>query len=86
MSLGVYALAEAIETTAERTKALNEQYNTLKDNYESVKSATQELTSSLDALGERQTKLAGLTKGTQEWKDAVKDVNNEVLELIRKYP
>ena len=86
VSLGVYALAEAIETTAERTKALNEQYNTLKDNYESVKSATQELTSSLDALGEQQTKLAGLTKGTQEWKDAVKDVNSEVLELIRKYP
>lgn len=86
VSLGVYALAEAIETNAEKTKALNEQYNTLKDNYESVKSATQELTSSLDALGEQQTKLAGLTKGTQEWKDAVKDVNSEVLELIRKYP
>lgn len=86
VSLGVYTLAEAIETNAEKTKALNEQYNTLKDNYESVKSATQELTSSLDALGEQQTKLAGLTKGTQEWKDAVKDVNSEVLELIRKYP
>lgn len=86
VSLGVYALAEAIETNAERTKALNEQYNTLKDNYESVKSATQELNSSLDVLGEQQTKLAGLTKGTQEWKDAVKDVNSEVLELIRKYP
>ena len=86
VSLGVYALAEAIETNAEKTKALNEQYNTLKDNYESVKSVTQELTSSLDALDEQQTKLAGLTKGTQEWKDAVKDVNSEVLELIRKYP
>lgn len=86
VSLGVYTLAEAIETTAEKTKALNEQYNTLKDNYESIKSATQELTSSFDTLGEQQTKLAGLTKGTQEWKDAVKDVNNEVLELIRKYP
>ena len=86
MALVIYEVAEAIETNAERTKALNEQYNTLKDNYESVKSATQELTSSLDALGEQQTKLAGLTKGTQEWKDAVKDVNSEVLELIRKYP
>lgn len=86
VSLGVYALAEAIETNAEKAKALNEQYNTLKDNYESVKSATQELTSSLDALGEQQIKLASLTKGTQEWKDAVKDVNGEVLELIRKYP
>lgn len=84
--LVIYEVAEAIETNAERTKALNEQYNTLKDNYESVKSATQELTSSLDALGEQQTKLASLTKGTQEWKDAVKDVNSEVLELIRKYP
>lgn len=86
VSLGVYTLAEAIETNAEKTKALNEQYNTLKDNYESVKSTTQELTSSLDALGEQQTKLASLTRGTQEWKDAVKDVNGEVLELIRKYP
>ena len=86
LALVIYEVAEAIETNAERTKALNEQYNTLKDNYESVKSATQELTSSLDALGEQQTKLAGLTKGTQEWKDAVKDVNSEVLELIRKYP
>lgn len=84
--LVIYEVAEAIETNTERTKALNEQYNTLKDNYESVKSAAQELTSSLDALGEQQTKLAGLTKGTQEWKDAVKDVNSEVLELIRKYP
>lgn len=86
LALVIYEVVEAIETNAERTKALNEQYNTLKDNYESVKSATQELTSSLDALGEQQTKLAGLTKGTQEWKDAVKDVNSEVLELIRKYP
>ena len=86
LALVIYEVAEAIETNAERTKALNEQYNILKDNYESVKSATQELTSSLDALGEQQTKLAGLTKGTQEWKDAVKDVNSEVLELIRKYP
>ncbi len=84
--LVIYEVAEAIETNAERIKALNEQYNTLKDNYESVKSATQELTSSLDALGEQQTKLVGLTKGTQEWKDAIKDVNSEVLELIRKYP
>lgn len=84
--LVIYEVAEAIETNTERTKALNEQYNTLKDNYESVKSAAQELTSSLDALGEQQTKLAGLTKGTQEWKDAIKDVNSEVLELIRKYP
>ena len=84
--LVIYEVAEAIETDTEKTKALNEQYNTLKDNYESVKTATQELTSSLDALGEQQTKLAGLTKGTQEWKDAVKDVNSEVLELIRKYP
>lgn len=86
LALVIYEVTEAIETNAERTKALNEQYNTLKDNYESVKSAAQELTSSLDALGEQQTKLAGLTKGTQEWKDAVKDVNSEVLELIRKYP
>jgi hypothetical protein len=27
-----------------------------------------------------------MTKGTQEWKDAVKDVNKQVLDLVDKYP
>nr|DAP22911.1 MAG TPA: hypothetical protein [Caudoviricetes sp.] len=85
--IGVIALvAESIETEAEKTKAINQQYENLKSNYESVKSSVDELKSSLDALGESQDALNGLTEGTEEWRDAVKGVNSEVLELIRQYP
>lgn len=86
IGLAVYGVAEAIETDAEKTEALNNQYNTLKSNYESVKSSVDSLSSSLDSLGEHQTNLAGLTEGTEEWKNAIQDVNSEVLELIRQYP
>lgn len=85
--IGVIALvAESIETEAEKTKAINNQYENLKSNYESVKSSVDELKSSLDALGESQDALNGLTESTEEWRDAVKGVNSEVLELIRQYP
>jgi hypothetical protein len=30
--------------------------------------------------------LDELTKGTQEWRDAVREINNEVLDLITEYP
>ena len=86
VGLIIYEVAQGIETDAEKTEALNNQYNTLKSNYESVKSSVDSLASSLDSLGERQTNLAGLTEGTEEWKNAVQDVNSEVLELIRQYP
>ena len=85
--IGVIVLvAESIETEAEKTEAINNQYESLKSNYESVKSSVDELKSSLDALGESQDALNGLTEGTEEWRDAVKGVNGEVLELIRQYP
>lgn len=85
--IGIIALvAESIETEAEKTEAINQQYENLKSNYESVKSSVDELKSSLDALGESQDALNGLTEGTEEWRDAVKGVNSEVLELIRQYP
>ncbi len=86
VGLIIYEVAEGIETDAEKTEALNNQYNTLKSNYESVKSSVDSLASSFDSLGEHQTNLAGLTEGTEEWKNAVQDVNSEVLELIRQYP
>lgn len=86
LALTIYEVTEAIETDAEKTEALNNQYNSLNSNYEQVKSSVDALSSSLDSLGEQQNKLAGLTEGTEEWKNAIQDVNSEVLELIRQYP
>ena len=39
-----------------------------------------------DSLEESESTLDGLTKGTAEWRDTVREVNQQVLELIETYP
>lgn len=45
-----------------------------------------ELQSSLNSLSNSETTLEGMTVGTQEWRDAVVALNDEVLRLIEMYP
>lgn len=45
-----------------------------------------QLESSLDALGNGVKTLDELTEGTIEWQKALADVNNQVIELLNKYP
>lgn len=49
-------------------------------------SAYNDLKSSIDSLESAQDTLKGLTKGTLEWQEAVLKVNEQVLNLIDKYP
>lgn len=49
-------------------------------------SSYENLQTSLDELSEQQKTLESLTEGTQEWKQAVIETNNQVLDLIDKYP
>lgn len=44
------------------------------------------LKSSLEELKDKHTALDDLTKGTQEWNDAVFELNQQMLELIKTYP
>jgi hypothetical protein len=37
-------------------------------------------------LKNKEKALQDLTKGTDEWNDAVSELNNEILDLISKYP
>lgn len=46
----------------------------------------EELSNSIDSLGDKYKALDELTRGTKEWKDAVMDINSEVLNLVDKYP
>jgi hypothetical protein len=39
-----------------------------------------------DSLSDKYSALEDLTEGTREWRDAVKEINAEVLELVDKYP
>ena len=63
------------ELTKEASEAANEaaqSYNTLNDSLKNIEEGT--------------STLENLTRGTQEWRQAVQDVNGQILELIEKYP
>ena len=64
--------AKLTEEASGAAKEAAQSYNDLKESLESIEDGT----SSLEAL----------TRGTQEWKEAVQDTNQQILELIEKYP
>ena len=86
VSLGVYALAEAIETTAEKTKHLQEQQEQLKTQYDEARNSITELKSSFKQLDDLGDTLKSLTQGTEEWQQNLQDINFQVLQLLEKYP
>lgn len=80
------AAANVIERISKYDDYINQQATSLKNNLSDIRSQTTELTANLKELSNAQSSLQGLTKGTQEWRDAVQDVNSQILELIDKYP
>ena len=66
------AASEALEKASTVADQAAESYNNLKD--------------SLTDLKDKYKALDEMTVGTQEWKDALLEVNSEVMDLIDKYP
>jgi hypothetical protein len=48
--------------------------------------AYQNLSDSFDSLSDKYNALEDLTQGTREWRDAVKEINSEVMDLVEQYP
>lgn len=86
VGLVVYGFAEAIETTAEKTKHLQEQQEQLKTQYDEARNSITELKSSFKQLDDLGDTLKSLTQGTEEWQQTLQDINFQVLQLIEKYP
>lgn len=86
VGLGIYALVEAIETSAEKTKHLQEQQEQLKTQYDEARNSITELKSSFKELDNLGDTLKSLTQGTEEWQQSLQDINFQVLQLIEKYP
>ena len=63
---------EAAEEAGKAAEEAAESFNTLKE--------------SLDGLAEKYKNLEDLTRGTQEWRQALIETNNAVLDLIEAYP
>ena len=70
--------AIAAEKAENAAKNLGEAYNTVKQEYEDMIAAMENYQSARDALDE-------LTKGTEEYEDALKEANRAAMELINKY-
>ena len=71
--------AEAAKKAAEASEELSEKAEEAAQNLEKITSSFDNYNNLVDALNE-------CTKGTQEWNDALKAVNNEVLNIMKNNP
>lgn len=69
-----------------RIKAAEEETNRAKDAANKAKEAYDELLEKQEGYDETQQALKDLTYGTQEWKQALVEANQQVLELLQTYP
>ena len=71
--------ADAAKEAAQSAKKAKEAYDKVNESYKNLKSSLDDLNSKTDSFNE-------LTKGTQEWRDALEQVNDQVLSLMQEFP
>ena len=69
----------ALEEASKTAEGLSKEYESTKDSYDNLKD-------SLADYGEAEEALNKLTQGTEEWRDAVDQLNEKVLSLLQTYP
>ena len=82
----IHGMIEAWNADANAMKEANETARELKENYEELKTTYEELENAISNYQDARTALDELTKGTEEWDAAVQSLNEQVLDLIGKYP
>lgn len=83
---GIVQLDKALHPAREQLKAVNNSLEEIQELADTTKQSVEDLTSAWDTLTSAQNQLSELTQGTQEWRQALYEVNQEVLDLISKYP
>lgn len=87
VALTVVLVKAAKESSdAGKIKTLNESINQLSEEADRAKEEIDNLNKAKNGLDELRKSFEGLTIGTSEWKKALIDSNQQVLELINKYP
>lgn len=77
--------SDKLNEEEEAVKETTELASELQTAAQEAASAYENLKTSLDSLDDNYDKIKDLTKGTQEWKDAVWETNNEALKLLETY-
>ena len=75
-----------VESDAERAERFKKNAEQTKKDAEEIKNKYEELNSTISDLSGRQEDLKNLTRGTDEWKEAVQSLNQELLQLVSQYP
>ena len=87
ITLVVNAIKKAKAASPEgQLKSMQEQASSLSEALSDAKQAAEDLLSAFDTYDSAIETLENCTKGTQEWKDALLEVNDEVLDLLHTYP
>lgn len=81
-----YGLYKMWNQASEAAATAAENAANAKKKYEQVKQAYEDLKSSFEKYDSIQNSLDDLTRGTQEWRDALRQANDVVLELLSTYP
>ena len=70
---------QQLKNLEERANKSAEAFNRVQESVNETREAIEELRTSYDVIDD-------LTVGTEEWREAIEDVNTQLLELIDKYP
>lgn len=82
----IYLLVKAYNADADAAKRAAEAAEELRKNSEEVAQKAQDIKQTFEGYNSAIKTLKECTKGTEAWKDALKEVNNQVLEILTKYP
>lgn len=83
LGVAINATIKAYNKEADAAKLMAERANNLAGAYTSVKSAYDDLKTSISDYQSARTALDELTQGTSEWKEQILEANEAALELIR---
>ena len=86
LAVAIAVLIHNRNKDAEAAKQAAEDQKQATKAYEDAKAAYKELMETISSYKDAEEAISHLTKGTQEWKDAVTELNEQVLDLIQKYP
>ena len=82
----IYTLVKAYNADAEAAEKARKNLEEATQAAESSKQAYSDLLTSIENYNNAKSAIEDLTYGTQEWKDAIYEANQEVLALIKNYP
>ena len=86
IAAGAVALDKALHPAREQLKGIESALDQIAESADSTKQEINDLVSAWDTLTNTRDNLDNLIQGTEEWRATLYEVNQEVLDLINKYP